>query len=175
MVKLTLDKKEQECRNQPAQSLAEKAMNMMAEQIRPGMSEAQVRVMAEETLKELGSEGFWYHNVGALVLAGRGRSKLSVSGREYRASEEVILGENDLISLDFSTVVNGCWGDYARTIYIEDGRAKLEPEAPVGAEFSEGYEMELRLHRELMEWVRPETTYEEVSEHMSRILLDAGF
>ena len=162
-------------KHQPAQSLARKAMELVAAEIKPGMSEAQVKALAEEKMSVLGSEGWWYHNVGALVLAGKGRSKLSVSGRDYRASEEVILGENDLVSLDFSPIVNGCWGDYARTIYMEDGHGKLEPEAPTGDEFAEGYEMELRLHRELVEWVRPETTYEEVSEHMSRILSEAGF
>ena len=162
-------------KNQPAQELARRAMEQTAAEIRPGMTEAEVAALAEAKMSALGSEGWWYHNVGALVLAGRGRCKLSVSGRDYRPSEDVILQENDLVSLDFSPIVNGCWGDYARTIYIEEGRAKLEPEAPVSAEFSEGYEMELKLHRELMDWVRPETTYEEVSEHMNQILREAGF
>lgn len=164
-----------QCENQPAQELARKAMEQVAATIRPGMSEAQVKALAEEKMSALGSEGWWYHNVGALVLVGKERSKLSVSGRDYRASEDVILGENDMVTLDFSPIVNDCWGDFARTIYIEEGRAKLEPEAPMGTEFSEGYEMEFKLHRELMDWVHPETTFEEVSEHMNRILLENGF
>ncbi|MBQ8813737.1 MAG: aminopeptidase P family protein [Lachnospiraceae bacterium] len=162
-------------RNLPAQELARRSMEQVAAEIKPGMTERQVAVLAEEKMRDLGSEGWWYHNVGALVLAGKNRSKLSVSGRDYRPSEEVVLGENDLVSLDFSPIVNGCWGDYARTIYIEEGRAKLEPEAPESPLFREGFEMELRLHLELMEWVRPETTYEEVAEHMNRILRDDGF
>ena len=163
------------CKNQPAQDVARKAMEQVANAVRPGMTELEVKLLAEEKIRELGAEGWWYHGVGALVLAGKDRSKLSVSGRDYRASETVVLGENDLISLDFSPLVNGCWGDYAPTIYIEDGQAKLEPVAPEGDEFAEGYAMELRLHRELMDWVRPETTYEEVSFHMNGILREAGF
>ena len=162
-------------KNQPAQEIARKAMEQVAAEIKPGMTEAQAAALAEAKMSALGSEGWWYHNVGALVLAGKGRSKLSVSGRDYRASDEVILGENDLISLDFSPILNGCWGDYARTIYIEEGRAKLEPEVPENPEFAEGYGMELKLHQELRDWVRPETTYEEVSAHMNRILEEAGF
>ena len=162
-------------KNQPAQEIARKAMEEVAAEIRPGMTEAQVAALAEEKMSALGAEGWWYHNVGALVLAGKDRSKLSVSGRDYRPSEEAVLGENDLVSLDFSPILNGCWGDYARTIYIEESRGKLEPEAPQTAEFAEGYQMELKLHQELMEWVRPETTYEQVWEHMNRILKDAGF
>lgn len=164
-----------ECRNQPAQEVAKKAMTAVAEQITPGMTEAQIAALAEEEMRLLGAEGWWYHNVGALVLVGVGRSKLSVSGRDYRPSEEVILGENDLVSLDFSPIVNGCWGDYARTIFIEGGCAKLEPETPDTSEFAEGYTMEQKLHRELMDWVRPETTYHQVWEHMNQMLHEVGY
>jgi len=161
--------------NQAAQDVAKKAMVAVAERIASGMTEAQIAGLAEEQMRALGAEGWWYHNVGALVLVGEARSKLSVSGRDYQPAEGVILGETDLVSLDFSPIVNGCWGDYARTIYIEEGRVRLEPEAPVTAEFAEGYGMELKLHQELMDWVRKETTYHQVWEHMNQMLREAGY
>lgn len=162
-------------KNRPAQEVARRAMELVAAEIRPGMTEAEVAALAEAKMSALGAEGWWYHNVGALVLAGKGRSKLSVSGRDYRPADEVVLGENDLVSLDFSPIVNGCWGDYARTIYIEEGCAKLEPETPKKPAFRWGFEMELKLHLELIDWVRPETTYEQVWEHMNQILKEEGF
>ena len=122
--------------NRPAQDLARKAMEAVAAELRPCMSEARIAALAEEKMTGLGAEGWWYHGVGALVLVGRERSCLSVSGRDYQPSGTAILGENDLVSLDLSPILNGFWGDYARTIYMEDGKAKLEPEAPVTAEFA---------------------------------------
>lgn len=163
------------CKNQSAQVLAQKAMAVVAKKLAPGMTEAQIAALAEEEMRTLGAEGWWYHNVGALVLVGEQRSKLSISGRDYRADENAVLKENDLVSLDFSPIVNGYWGDYARTIYMEDGYARLEPDAPQRVDFADGYEMELRLHRELMSWVTRETTYHQVWEHMNAILLEAGY
>ncbi len=161
--------------NRPAQELAREAMKMTAAEIRPGMSEAQIAALAEKHMRELGAEGWWYHGVGALTLVGKERSRLSVSGREYCPDKTAVLGENDLVSLDFSPVVNGRWGDYARTVYLEGGKPKLEPEEPETAEFAAGYAVELRLHRELTEWARPETTFHQVWERMNRLLREAGY
>ena len=69
--------------NQAAQDVAKKAMVAVAERIASGMTEAQIAGLAEEQMRALGAEGWWYHNVGALVLVGEARSKLSVSGRDF--------------------------------------------------------------------------------------------
>ena len=46
---------------------------------------------------------------------------LSVSGKEYTTSERVI-AENDIITIDLSPQNEDTWGDYARTIIIENGK-----------------------------------------------------
>ena len=62
-----------------AQALAREAMARTAAALRPGMSERDLAVLAEQEMYALGAERFWYHGVGALVLLGRERSCLSIS------------------------------------------------------------------------------------------------
>lgn len=158
-----------------AQRLAAEAMRRVADALQPGMTEAQIAGTAEREMLALGAEGWWYHGVAALVLVGPQRSLVSVSGREYRPSNEIRLAENDLVTLDFSPILNGVWGDYARTIYLEDGRALLEPQRPTRPEFLQGYEMEQRLHRSLAEWAAPDIPYEAVWQRMNRLLEQEGW
>ena len=158
-----------------AQALASESMAAVAAQLRCGMTEADIAALAEKEMRQRGAEGWWYHNVGALVLVGPERSLLSISGRDYIPSKESVLGENDLVSLDFSPILGGVWGDYARTIYMENGTPLLEPHAPASADFTQGYAMELRLHNALMDFARPETTYEDVWREMNALLTEEGW
>lgn len=158
-----------------AQALAARAMHTVAASLRPGMSEAEIARLAENCMLANGAEGWWYHNVGALVLVGAERSLLSISGRDYRPSDRAILGETDLVTLDFSPILGGVWGDYARTIYMENGKALLEPDAPSSPAFAQGYAMELRLHQALVDFARPETTYEDVWRQMNELLSKEGW
>ncbi len=156
-----------------AQNAARETMSELHRLIRPGMSEKQIESLALEGLVKRGSNSWWYHGVGALVLLGD-RSRVSTSGREYYASDSNILGENDLVTLDLAPTIDGCWGDYARTIFFEDGRAAPEDQ-PGRPEFRDGLEAELQLHRRLMELLRPEMTYEEVYYMMNREIDQLGF
>ncbi len=118
------------CANLAAQRLAAEAMRRVAARLRPGLSEAEIACMAGGEMLSLGAEGWWYHGVAALVLVGPQRSLVSVSGRKYVPRKDVLLGADDLVTLDLSPVFSGVWGDYARTIYMQNGRALLEPEPP---------------------------------------------
>lgn len=161
--------------NRAAQRLAAEALRRTAELLRPGMTEAHIAEAAEREMRALGAEGWWYHGVAALVLAGPQRSLASVSGREYRPGTEFRLAENDLVTLDLSPILHGVWGDYARTVFLENGRPLLEPQRPTRPEFLQGYEMEQRLHRALTEWAAPDTPYEAVWQRMNRMLEREGW
>lgn len=161
--------------NLKSQKLAARAMERVAAKLRPGQSEAEIARMAEAEMTSLGSEGWWYHGVGALVLAGRERSLLSVSGRDYQPREDVVLGQTDLVSLDFSPIWNGAWGDYARTIFLERGQVVPLNQCPATEEFAAGYAMERYLHRSLMAWASPEKTYQEVWSHLNGLLEAQGW
>ncbi len=162
-------------RTQAAQELARTALARTAARLRPGLSEACIARMAQREMEELGAEGWWYHGVGALVLVGPGRSLESVSGRDYRPREDLLLGENDLVTLDLSPILQGAWGDYARTIFMEEGKPRLEPLPPVSAPFVAGYQMEQRLHQALADWATPQTSYEEVWRKMNGMLAAEGW
>ena len=62
-------------------------------------------------------KGYW--NIGAFVFFGD-ETTVSVSGKEYSTSDRVI-GANDIITIDISPQIGDTWGDYARTIIVEDG------------------------------------------------------
>ena len=62
-------------------------------------------------------KGYW--NIGAFVFFGD-ETTVSVSGKEYSTSDRVI-GANDIITIDLSPQIGDTWGDYARTIIVEDG------------------------------------------------------
>lgn len=161
--------------NRATQQLAAEAMHRTAALLRPGMTEAHIAKAAEREMLALGAEGWWYHGVAALVLVGPQRSLASISGRDYRPSAEICLAENDLVTLDLSPILHGAWGDYARTVYVENGRALLEPQRPARPEFLQGYEMEQRLHRLLAEWAAPDVPYEAIWERMNRLLRQEGW
>ena len=55
-----------------------------------------------------------------MLFAGN-ETTLSVSEKEYTTSERVI-AENDIITIDLSPQSRDTWGDYARTIIIENGK-----------------------------------------------------
>ena len=162
-------------RTQAAQNLARTALARTAARLRPGLSEAEIARMARREMEALGAEGWWYHGVAALVLVGPGRSLESVSGRDYRPREDLFLQSTDLVSLDLSPIFRGAWGDYARTVFLEEGEPRLEPLSPALVPFLEGYRMEQRLHQALMDWATPRTTYEEVWRKMNRMLAAEGW
>lgn len=87
--------------------------------INPGMNLLQVRKLCEQKMLELGADSFWYWDIGAFVFAGD-ETTISVSGKQYITSNRTI-AENDIITIDLSPQNGNIWGDYARTIIIENG------------------------------------------------------
>ncbi len=101
------------------QAIAKKTMEYTRKIIRPGMHLTEIRKLCEGKLRELGADSFWYWDVGAFVFAGD-ETTISISGAEYQTSGRT-LGMNDIITIDLSPQMDKIWGDYARTIILEDG------------------------------------------------------
>ena len=99
---------------------SKKTIEFIKENIQPGMTLLEIRTLCETKMMELGADSFWYWDVGAFVFAGD-ETTLSVSGKEYTTSRRVIT-ENDIITIDLSPQNGDTWGDYARTIIIENGK-----------------------------------------------------
>ena len=101
------------------QKVAKDTIEYIKTEIRQNMSLAEVRKLCEEFMVEEGITSFWYWDIGAFIFSGK-ETMLSISGREYITSERKI-EENDIITIDLSPQYGNVWGDYARTIIVENG------------------------------------------------------
>lgn len=155
------------------QQIAKRTIEFLKRQIRAGMTLPELRRIAEDKMLSLGATSFWYWDVGAFVFSG-GDTVLSVSGRHYETAEKVI-AENDIITVDLSPQVDNVWGDFARTIIIEDGEVVANTDKIKNAEWKHGLLAEKNLHGELLKFATPETTFEELYFYMNGLIEKYGF
>lgn len=111
--------------------------------------------------------------MGAFIFSG-GDTALSVSGRHYKTAEKVI-AENDIITVDLSPQVGNVWGDFARTIIIENGKVIPSTDRIKNEEWKNGLLAEEKLHGELMNFASPETTFEELYFYMNELINQSGY
>jgi len=107
-----------------------------------------------------GADSFWYWDIGAFVFAGD-KTAVSVSGREYKTDDHII-EPNDIITIDLSPQNNCIWGDYARTLIVENGRIVKDIEQIQNNEWRDGLKMEAYLHEAMLGFVNENTTFEEL-------------
>ena len=107
MEELILDYKE-------VQQIARETIEYAKTFIKPGM-----RKLCEQKMLELGADSFWYWDIGAFVFAGD-ETTVSVSGKQYVTTDRTING-NDIVTIDLSPQNGNIWGDFARTIILENG------------------------------------------------------
>ena len=155
------------------QFIAKQTMDFIRKAILPGMKLAQVRKLCEAKMLELGADSFWYWNIGAFLFSGDETTK-SVSGKEYKTSYKHI-EENDIVTIDLSPQCNHVWGDFARTIIIENGHVVDDIKCIQNAEWEAGLLMERRLHQELLDFVNERTTFEELFYHMNTRIVSEDF
>ena len=154
------------------QQIAKDTIGFIRTEIVPGMPLKEVRRLCEEKMLQLGADSFWYWDIGAFVFAGN-ETTASVSGREYHTSERVI-GSDDIITIDLSPQCADTWGDYARTVIIENGKAKNVDDIKHD-EWREGLIMEKKLHKKMTEIVSPEMTFEELYYQMNDHIKAEGY
>lgn len=155
------------------QAIAKKTMAQIGAEARAGMTLKEIRERCEKLMLDLGAESFWYYDVGALVFAGD-ETTVSVSGRNYLTSDRV-LQEDDILTIDLSPQRENIWGDYARTIILQDGRAVSDTASIRNEEWKSGLRMEEELHQELFRIAEPDTTFEHLYEHMNAFIIGNGF
>lgn len=155
------------------QQIAKQTIEFLQEKIRVGMTLPELRRIAEDKMLSLGATSFWYWDVGAFVFSG-GDTVLSVSGRHYETAEKVI-AENDIITVDLSPQVDNVWGDFARTILIENGEVVADTDKIKNTEWKHGLLAEKNLHDELLKFATPETTFEELYFYMNGLIEKYGF
>ena len=155
------------------QKIAKETISYIKTVIKPGMNLLDVRRLCEEKMLSTGADSFWYWDIGAFVFSGD-ETAVSVSGREYTTSDRSI-GSNDIITIDLSPQNNNIWGDYARTIIIENGVVIDRTNKIQNSEWRSGLIMEERLHKELIAFATPQTTFEELYLHINGFINENGF
>lgn len=155
------------------QKIAKETISYIKTVIKPGMNLLDVRRLCEEKMLSTGADSFWYWDIGAFVFSGD-ETAVSVSGREYTTSDRSI-GSNDIITIDLSPQNNNIWGDYARTIIIENGVVIDRTDKIQNSEWRSGLIMEERLHKELIAFATPQTTFEELYLHINGFINENGF
>lgn len=160
-------------RHKEVQLIAKQTMDFIRKTISPGMKLTQVRKLCEDKMLELGADSFWYWDIGAFIFSGDETTK-SVSGKEYKTSDRYI-EENDIVTIDLSPQCNYIWGDFARTIIIEEGYVVDNINCIQKAEWKAGLLMEQRLHQELLDFVDERTTFEELFYYINTRIVSEDF
>lgn len=155
------------------QNIAKQAMGYIKQIIKPGMNLIDIRQKCEQKMIELGADSFWYWGVGAFCFSGE-ETTVSASGRKYKTSDRIIL-ENDIITMDLSPQNNQIWGDFARTIIVENGQVVEDLNDIHNAEWRRGLQMEDMLHFEMKQFVTKDTTFEELYDHMNDFIVRRGY
>ncbi|MCR5650868.1 MAG: aminopeptidase P family protein [Lachnospiraceae bacterium] len=155
------------------QKIAKDTIEYIKTEIRPGMPLKEVRRLCEEEMTLLGADSFWYWDVGAFVFAGD-ETTVSVSGKEYTTSDRVI-GSDDIITIDLSPQIGDTWGDYARTVVIENGCVVKSSNEINRDDWRYGLIMEKKLHDRMMDIVNPDMTFEELYYLMNEYIKDEGY
>lgn len=155
------------------QQIARTTMDLARQRVRAGQTLASVREFCEETMRSLGVDSFWYWDIGAFVFCGESTVE-SVSGREYRTPDRVIQLD-DIITIDLSPQKDEVWGDFARTILVQDGRALLDPHQTTNAEWAAGIQAEDYLHTQLMNTAKPSMRFDELHATMNLCISKMGF
>ena len=86
-----------------------------------------------------------------------------------------VIGNNDIITIDLSPQAGNIWGDYARTMIMENGKVVEDIGLIENLEWKRGLQMEEKLHTELLRFATKETTFEKLYYHMNEFIVENGF
>ncbi len=159
--------------NTEMQTIAKQTIKYIKSNISVGQSLAEIRKLCEDRMLELGADSFWYYNIGAFVFSGN-ETTVSISGRKYNTPNKVI-ENNDIITIDLSPQYRHIWGDYARTIVVENGAVVDKICKIQNNEWRTGLLFENRLHEELIDFVTSKTTFEELYFYMNDYITENGY
>lgn len=155
------------------QKLAKDTLLHLKRTLHAGMHLREIRQICEAYMLAHGADSFWYYDIGAFVFSGEDTT-ISVSGLEYETPDRM-LAENDILTVDLSPQCGNIWGDYARTVIMQDGIVCDDIAEIRNAEWRHGLLAEEMLHRALPAAAVPEMTFDALSRRMNRMIADAGF
>ena len=152
------------------QDIALRVLHDIVPFIKSGNTELDVSDVCTQLLEQYGAKDCWYHNVPALVLVGE-RTTLSIPGTDYRPLD-VAIGANDLVTIDLSPMVDGFWGDCARSYIVEFGSVRSPRKSST---LDHGMYTERELHVLMKEIATPETSMHELYSLINRTIETMGY
>lgn len=152
------------------QLAAKSVLDGLAQLITPDDTEQSIAAKAHAMMREAGYPDTWYYDCPALVLLGS-RSCVSVSGKDYRPSEETV-GLSNLITIDLSPTHKEYWGDCARSLVVENGKVT---DAPQSLEFKNGLRFLHQMHAQMLTIVRPHTSFGQLFDWTNMRIRQGGF
>ncbi|MBQ8393925.1 MAG: aminopeptidase P family protein [Clostridia bacterium] len=155
------------------QDLSRDTMEYASKIIVSGMTLIELRGLCEEYMLSHGADSFWYWDVGAFIFSGDGTAA-SVSGREYKTDDRQIK-HNDIITIDLSPQRDSVWGDYARTLIVENGYVVTDIDCIQNIEWKRGLEAEEHLHEAMHSFVNTDTTFEELFHYINNEIKILGY
>lgn len=155
------------------QNLNRAAIKYIAKTIKAGMNLRDIKALCEDYLLKNGADSFWYWDVGAFVFAGD-ETAVSVSGKDYKVTDRTIQ-ENDIITIDLSPQKDNIWGDYARTLVVENGIVCDKINEIKKFEWRNGLQTEEYLHQALIDVAASNMTFEELYYYMNDLIAKKGF
>ena len=155
------------------QQIAKDTVAYLKTAVRAGMRLTEIRRLCEEKMRAHGADSFWYYDIGAFLFSGD-ETAVSLSGRDYQTPDRA-LTETDILTVDLSPQCGDIWGDYARTIVLENAQIRQNASDIQNAEWRRGLLTEELLHREMRRFVKPETTFSALCEHMNCVIEAEGF
>lgn len=155
------------------QNIARLTFEYIKSVIKPGMTLIDVRKLCEAKLLELGADSFWYYDIGAFCFSGKDTT-ISISGREY-ITPNIVIKEDDIITIDLSPQYNNIWGDYARTIVIENGIVKNSINEITNVEWKNGLILEDKLHEKMKNFVNRNTTFNDLFIYINDYIKQKGY
>lgn len=140
-----------------AEEIGDKAFYHMIEYIRPGMTEKQVALELEYTMKSLGASGLSFDTIAA-----SGEN----SSLPHAVPTDRILCEGDLLTMDFGCIFEGYCSDMTRTVFI--GKSISEEKKLV-------YDTVLKAQLAALSMMKPGAKCSDVDAVARNIIADAGY
>lgn len=140
-----------------AESIGDKAFEHILGYIKVGMTEKDIALELEYTMKKLGAEGLSFDTI---VASGPN------SSLPHAVPSDRQIQEGDFLTMDFGCIYQGYCSDMTRTIYIGHKPSNKQQEI---------YDIVLRAQQEAMKHIRPGVKGSEVDAVARDIITAAGY
>ena len=156
-----------------AQEIARYCLETIPTYLKSGISREEIHKLCEELMLSKGSTGWWTHGDAALILYGPYLTYSAHEDPQY-LFEDLLVSDNDVITIDVAPMFGIGWGDMTRTYAIENGVC-VPWEQSSNQELITGMNLEYELHEILLDTVNNDTTFADIHKMTTKVLEQRGY